>query len=157
MMRKSTLFATILLALSWLAYAGTGGEKSGGAGRMDKAAHLAKMKAELNLTDQQAQQVEKAMDALHPLHEKVMAAHTDLVEAKKANASTDVVAKKQAALKTAKTELSSAKEQRLKAILTPEQFAKWKQMAADHEAQEKAGHPGGSEAHHGKPGASEKK
>ncbi len=156
MMRRATLLTVALLAAAVVAYAGEGTAKSGGGEKMDKAAHMAKMKAELNLTDQQAQQAEKAMEELHPLHERVMAAHNDLVEAKKANAGKDVIAQKGAALAAAKKELNSAREDRFRAILTAEQFAKWKEMVAAHEKAEREGHKARPEGHPAKAHTSEK-
>lgn len=139
-MPKAKFMLLALVALSLLAYAGEGR-------KTDKSDHMARMKTELNLTDDQAARVAQAMNDLKPLRERVMKARQDLADARKANADKETISKKEAELAAARSEFNARHESEMRSILTAEQFAKWKETAAAHHKGDKMG---GHEGPHGK-------
>ncbi len=114
-------FFVLAFALAFavgLAWAGHGhGQK------MDVASHVAKLKAELKLTDQQA---EKVQVVLEDIHQRKMAAK------QKAGG------QESAAFHEQYKKLMEERDARLKEILTPEQFARYEQLQAEH-AKEQGG------------------
>jgi Spy/CpxP family protein refolding chaperone len=91
--------------------------------KMDVAGHVAKLKADLNLTDQQA--------------EKVKAVFEDIHQRKMALKATD---QKAPEAKEQMKKLMDEQDTRLKEILTPEQFTKYQQLKAEHAAKEQQEH-----------------
>jgi periplasmic protein CpxP/Spy len=93
--------------------------------KMDVAGHVAKLKADLNLTDQQA---EKVKTVFEDLHQRKMALRAQTTDPKAP------VAKEQM------KKLMDEQDTRLKEILTPEQFTKYQQLKAEHAAKEQQEH-----------------
>ena len=91
--------------------------------KMDVASHVVKLKAELKLTDQQA---EKVQVVLEDIHQRKMAAK------QKAGG------QESAAFREQYKKLMEERDARLKEILTPEQFARYQQLQAEH-AKEQGG------------------
>ena len=83
--------------------------------QMDVAAHVAKLKAELNLTDQQT---EKVRAVLEDIHKRKMAA--------KEKAAGQDSPEFQGQVK----KLMAERDARLKEILTPEQFTRYQELQA---------------------------
>jgi len=92
-----------------LAWAGQHGQK------MDIASHVAKLKTELNLTDQQADKVKAVFE---DIHQRKMALKTETVDT--------------ADQKARNRKLMEEQDTRLKQILTPEQITKYEQLKAQH-------------------------
>jgi Spy/CpxP family protein refolding chaperone len=90
--------------------------------KMDVASHVAKMKAELNLNDQQADKVKSVFEDIHQRKTALKAQTTD---------------KKSPETREQFQKLSEEQDTRLKEILTPEQFTKYQQLKAEHAAKEK--------------------
>ena len=91
--------------------------------KMDVASHVAKMKAELNLTDQQAEKVKAVFEDIHQRKMALKAQHTD---------------QKAPEVQAEYKKLMDEQDSRLKEILTPEQLTKYQQLKAEHAAKEKA-------------------
>ena len=91
--------------------------------KMDVASHVAKMKAELNLNDQQADKVKSVFE---DTHKRKMALKTQNADQK----SPEVQGQYK--------KLMDEQDTRLKEILTPEQLTKYQQLKAEHAAKEKA-------------------
>jgi Spy/CpxP family protein refolding chaperone len=89
--------------------------------KMDVASHVAKMKAELNLSDEQADKVKSVFEDIHKRKMALNAATTD---------------KKSPETREEFQKLSQEQDTRLKEILTPDQFTKYQQMKAEHAAKE---------------------
>lgn len=111
MRKRMYVLAVITLLAVGVAWAH--GEKAQ-AGKMDPAAHAAKLKAELGLSDAQTEQVKAALEDIHQrmAEVKAKAGEPGTMEAKK--------------------KLKAERDARLKAILTPEQFARYQEMMAQH-------------------------
>lgn len=111
MRKRMYVLAVITLLAVGVAWAH--GEKAQ-AGKMDPATQAAKLKAELGLSDAQTEQVKAVFEEFQPrLAElKAKAGEPGAVEAKK--------------------KLKAERDARLKAILTPEQFARYQEMMAQH-------------------------
>ncbi len=90
--------------------------------KMDVATHVAKLKAELKLTDQQA---EKVRAVLEDIHQRKMAA--------KEKAGQD-----SAAFRQQHKKLMEERDARLKEILTPEQFTRYQQLTSKHAKEQAA-------------------
>ena len=93
--------------------------------KMDVASHVAKMKAELNLTDEQADKVKSVFEDIHNRKMALKAQTTD---------------KKSPETREQFQKLSEEQDTRLKEILTPEQFTKYQQLKAEHAAKERSEH-----------------
>jgi Spy/CpxP family protein refolding chaperone len=89
---------------------------------MDVAGHVAKLKAELNLTDQQAEKVKAVFE---DIHQRKMALRAQTTDPKTPEA------------KEQMKKLMDEQDTRLKEILTPEQFTKYQQLKAEHAAKER--------------------
>ncbi len=85
--------------------------------KMDVASHVAKLKAELKLTDQQT---EKVRAVLEDIHQRKMAAK------QKAGGQESAEFREQV------KKLMTERDTRLKEILTPEQFARYQELQAKH-------------------------
>ena len=103
-----------------LAWAGQYGQKTGTASdaakpktEMDIASHVAKLKTELNLTDQQAEKVKAVFE---DTHQRKMALRSETADQQKAQS----------------RKLMEEQDTRLKEILTPEQLTKYQQLKAQH-------------------------
>lgn len=92
---------------------------------MDVAGHVAKLKADLNLTDQQAEKVKAVFE---DSHQRKMALKTQTTDQKAPEA------------KEQMKKLMDEQDTRLKEILTPEQFTKYQQLKAEHAAKEQQEH-----------------
>lgn len=112
-MRKRFYVLAVLLVfttgLVWAA--GEHGRK-----KMDVASHVAKLKTELNLSDQQADQVRTVLEDIHKK-----------MEAAKSNAQASP-----ASLKETHEKLMAEEDARLKTILTPEQYTRYQQLKTEH-------------------------
>jgi Spy/CpxP family protein refolding chaperone len=93
--------------------------------KMDVASHVAKMKAELNLTDEQADKVKSVFEDIHKRKMALKEQTTD---------------KKSPETREQFQKLSEEQDARLKEILTPDQFTKYQQLKAEHAAKEHAEH-----------------
>ena len=120
MKKRFFVLAFALAFVVGLAWAGDGhGQK------MDVASHVAKLKAELNLTDQQT---EKVRAVLEDTHNRKM-------EAKK-KAGGQESAEFQEQVK----KLMAERDARLKEILTPEQFTRYQDLQAKHAKERETQH-----------------
>ena len=90
--------------------------------KMDVAGHVAKLKAELNLTDQQAEKVKVVFE---DIHQRKMALKAQTTDPKTPEA------------KDQMKKLMDEQDTRLKEILTPEQLTKYQQLKAEHAAKER--------------------
>ena len=126
---------TALVVLSISALAAFAGEKHGAMGGMDPAAHAAKLKAELSLSDAVTVQVENifadSFKKMGPARERMRAAH--------GGGSTDTAAGavaanpgKMEALRAEMHAVFAERDAALKQILTTEQFAQFKEISAAH-------------------------
>ena len=102
-----------------LAWANEQGQK------MDVASRVAKLKAELNLTDQQAEKVKAVFEDIHQRKIALKAQTTD---------------QKAPEVQERYKKLMDEQDTRLKDILTPEQLTKYQQLKAQHAAKEQAEH-----------------
>jgi Spy/CpxP family protein refolding chaperone len=93
--------------------------------KMDVDSHVAKMKAELNLNDQQADKVKSMFEDIHKRKMALKAQTTD---------------KNSPETREQFQKLSDEQDTRLKEILTPEQFTKYQQLKAEHAAKEHSEH-----------------
>ena len=93
--------------------------------KMDVASHVAKMKAELNLTDQQGEKVKAVFEDIHQRKMALKAQYTD---------------QKAPEVQGEYKKLMDEQDSRLKEILTPEQFTKNQQLKAEHAAKEQTEH-----------------
>jgi protein CpxP len=93
--------------------------------KMDVAGHVAKLKADLNLTDQQAEKVKAVFE---DIHQRKMALKAQTTDPKAPEA------------KEQMKKLMDEQDTRLKEILTPEQFTKYQQLKAEHAAKEQQEH-----------------
>jgi Spy/CpxP family protein refolding chaperone len=109
--------AVFAVGLAWAS--GEHGQK------MDVAAHVAKLKAELNLTDQQADKVKAVFE---DIHQRKMALK------EKAGGPDSPGTKEQI------NKLMEEQDKRLKEILTPEQFTKYQELKAQHMDKERGEH-----------------
>jgi Spy/CpxP family protein refolding chaperone len=109
--------AVFAVGLAW-----AGGEHGQ---KMDVASHVAKLKAELNLTDQQAEKVKAVFEDIH---------QRKLALKEKASDQNSPAVHEQY------KKLMQEQDTRLKALLTPEQFAKYQQLKTQHAAKERAEH-----------------
>jgi len=107
-----------------LAWAGQYGQKTGTASdaakpktEMDIASHVAKLKTELNLTDQQADKVKAVFEDIHQRKMALKAQTTD---------------QKTPEVQEKHKKLMDEQDTRLKEILTPEQLTKYQQLKAQH-------------------------
>jgi hypothetical protein len=126
MLREKIVLAVVVM-LAIAVSAAAGGDK------------MAKLKAELNLTDQQVAQLEQKTDTLKPLLDRVYALKSDL-KALKESSSPDpkAVSAKEEELMAAKKEYHSKWEAALKSVATPEQWTKYESMEAEHKKPESA-------------------
>ncbi len=120
-MRKR-LWVVAFVAVFAVGLAWAGGEHGQ---KMDVAAHVAKLKAELNLTDQQADKVKAVFE---DIHQRKMALK------EKAGGQVSPETKEQI------NKLMEEQDKRLKEILTPEQFTKYQELKAQHMDKERAEH-----------------
>jgi Spy/CpxP family protein refolding chaperone len=93
--------------------------------KMDAAGHVAKLKAELNLTDQQAEKVKAVFE---DIHQRKMALKTKTTDQKAPEVQEEY------------KKLMDEQDTRLKEILTPEQLTKYQQIKAQHAAKEQTEH-----------------
>ncbi len=113
------------------------GEKQG---KMDAASHAAKLKAELNLTDEQTAQVESMfagiLERMQPIRASMRAIHDELKALRNATATdAGAIDAKETELKTIraqKRELMAERDNAMQQFLTPEQFAKYQEIVAAH-------------------------
>ncbi len=112
MKKRLCILAFALAFVVGLAWAG--GEQGK---NMDVASHVAKLKADLNLTDQQAEKVRAVLEDIH--------AHK--MEAKKKAGGQD-----SAEFREQVKKLMAERDARLKEILTPEQFTRYQELQAKH-------------------------
>lgn len=84
---------------------------------MDIASHVAKLKADLNLTDQQAEKVRAVLEDIH---------------ARKMEAKKKAEGQDSAAFHEQIKKMMAERDARLKEILTPEQFTRYQEMLAKH-------------------------
>ena len=130
-MTRKILTALVVLSIS--ALAAFAGEKNGAMGGMDPAAHAAKLKTELSLSDAVTVQVEnifaESFKKMGPARERMRAAHGGGASAAGAGGANP------GTMEALRAEMHSAFAERdaaLKQILTTEQFAKFKEISAAH-------------------------
>ena len=119
---KSKVFTTLALALvAALALSAGGGEK------------MTKLKAELNLTDAQVNQLEQRFTELQPIADRAKAIKEDLKALENA-ASPDqrAISAKKAELGTAKKEHKEKSTAIFRTVLNREQWAKYEAMQAEY-------------------------
>ncbi len=121
---KKRLFVLAFAFVFAVGIAWAGGEHGK---KMDIATHVAELKAELKLTDQQAEKVRALME---DIHQRKMAA--------KEKSS----GQESAELREQHKKLMAEHDARLKEILTPEQFTRYQELQAKHakEYKEHAAH-----------------
>ena len=110
---KKRFFVLAFALVFALGLAWAGGDKHGQ--KMDVASHVAKLKADLNLTDQQT---EKVRAVLEDIHQRKMAAK------EKAGGPESAEFREQV------KKLMAERDARLKEILTAEQFARYQELQA---------------------------
>ncbi len=93
--------------------------------KMDVASHVAKLKADLNLTDQQT---EKVRAVLEDIHNRKMEAK------KKAGGQESAEFREQV------KKLMAERDARLKEILTPEQYTRYQELQAKHAKEQETQH-----------------
>ncbi|MFQ5926522.1 MAG: hypothetical protein ACE5MH_03715 [Terriglobia bacterium] len=122
---RNRMFVLLVAAVLAVGLAWAGGEK-GKAGKMDAAAHAAKLQAKLSLSDAQTEQVRAVLvdiqQQMTELRAQVQAGELTR-EAKH----------------EAKKKLKEERNARLKAIFTSEQFARYQELLAEH-ARKRAEH-----------------
>jgi hypothetical protein len=91
--------------------------------KMDVAGHVAKLKAELNLSDQQTEHVKTLFE---DIHKRKMALKAETTDQKSPEAQEQY------------KKLMDEQDARMKEILTPEQLTKYQQLKAEHAAKERA-------------------
>ena len=111
---KKRLFVLAFALVFAVGLAWAGGDKHGQ--RMDVASHVAKLKADLNLTDQQT---EKVRAVLEDIHQRKMAAK-------------EKAGPESAEFREQVKKLMAERDARLKEILTAEQFARYQELQAKH-------------------------
>lgn len=128
MKRKSMWFLAVMATVLIAAVAVSAGE--------DK---MAKLKADLNLTDAQVQQLNAGWEKMQPMYEKIKTMKTDLKALKEA-ASPDAKAieAKQSEVEKAVTTYKEKNQALFRSVLTTEQFAKYETMNAEHAKQQAA-------------------
>ncbi len=112
MKKRIFVLAFVLAFAVGLAWAGGGHDQ-----KMDVAGHVAKLKAELKLTDQQT---EKVRVVLEDIHQRKMAAK------QKASGQDSAEFREQV------KKLMAERDTRLKEILTADQFARYQELQAKH-------------------------
>ncbi len=143
-MRRASWITAVVACLALVAYAGEAGHKG-----MDKAAHVAKLKAELNLSPDQVKAVEKIFDNNKDLEARVAALHKELADLRAAKAAPTAISAKEAELAAATTELRSKRHAEIRKVLSAEQQAKFDKMLADMKAGHGSGHGEGHGSGHG--------
>jgi L-fucose mutarotase/ribose pyranase (RbsD/FucU family) len=93
--------------------------------KMDVASHVAKLKAELNLTDQQAEKVKAVFEDIHKRKMALKAQATD---------------QKAPEVQEQYKKLMEEQDTRLKEILTAEQLTKYQQIQTQHATNEQTEH-----------------
>lgn len=98
--------------------------------------HMAKMKAELNLTDAQVTQIEQKFEQLSPLKEKAKAIKTELQALESAaSPNPKAIDAKKAELEGVKKEWKAKSDSIYRTVLTKEQYAKFQVWQAEQEKQ----------------------
>ena len=127
----------VLIVVCLAALVSFAGEKQG---KMDAAGHAAKLKAELNLTDEQTAQVESVfagiLERMQPIRASKRATHQELKGLRNATAAdAGAIEAKETELETIraqKRELMAERDNAMQQILTLEQFAKYQEIVAAH-------------------------
>ena len=120
-MRKR-ICVLLFVAIFAVGLAWAGGENGQ---KMDVASHVAKLKAELNLTDQQAEKVKAVFEDIHQRKLALKAQATD---------------QRTPEVQEQYKKLMEEQDTRLKEILTPEQLTKYQQIKTQHAAKEQTEH-----------------
>ena len=98
--------------------------------------HMAKMKADLNLTDEQVTQIEQKFEQLKPVKEKAMAIKTELKALEgAASPNQKAIDAKKAELEGVKKEWKAKADSIYRSVLTKEQYAKFQTWQAENEKQ----------------------
>ncbi len=127
----------VLIVVCLAALVSFAGEKQG---KMDAASHAAKLKAELNLTDEQTAQVESVfagnLERMQPIRASMRATHQELKALRNATATdAGAIEAKETELETIRAQkrgLMAERDNAMQQILTPEQFAKYQEIVAAH-------------------------
>lgn len=126
-MKRSTIFAALAVALALAVTVQAHDEK------------MAKLKADLNLTDAQVSQLETRFKELNPLAERAKAVKTDLKALESAAAPDQrAINAKKAELETIKKEWHEKSTAIYRSVLNKEQFAKHEAMQAEYARSAKA-------------------
>lgn len=112
MKKRLCILAFALAFVVGLAWAGGEHGKN-----MDVSSHVAKLKADLNLTDQQAEKVRVVLEDIH---------------ARKMEAKKKAEGQDSAEFREQVKKLMAERDARLKEILTPEQFTRYQELQTKH-------------------------
>ena len=121
--KKTILLATIVLVAAMALVAGG-----------DKAGKLAKLKADLNLSDQQVSQLDAKMTQMEPLSTRIGTLKDELKALQGASTpDTKAISAKEAEMMAAKKEYKEKWTAALKSVLSTDQWAKYEQMQANYQ------------------------
>ena len=140
MIRKVFVLAVVVCLAALAGLAGDHGDKS-----MSAADHAAKLKAELNLTDEQAAQAEaiiaEDMAGMKEAKASIMAIKEEIKTLQEdAEGNAEAIEAKRAEKMAAKEQYAAGKKEhhaRIRAILNEEQAAKFDEMMASHKKEGK--------------------
>ena len=121
--KKTILLAAIVLVAAMALVAGG-----------DKAGKLAKLKADLNLSDQQVSQLDAKMTQMEPLGARIGTLKDELKALQGASTpDTKAISAKEAEMMAAKKEYKEKWAAALKSVLSTDQWAKYEQMQANYQ------------------------
>lgn len=124
---KGKVLAAVAVLVALALVASAGGDK-------DK---IAKLKAELNLTDAQATQLKSEFEKLQPMYERVTALKKELKALESAaNPDQQAISAKKSELQAAKKEVMAKYDAVYRSVLTSEQYVKLEALRAQEKKKE---------------------